>query len=83
MVLFLRNNRLNVTLILADYQLRWWRLPIEERACRKKHLSGGDYSLGILDYPPHPLIFVQISNNLLKFNVLTVSTVSEAQYMYS
>ena len=30
MGLFLSNNRFNVKLILADYQLRWWRLPIEE-----------------------------------------------------
>ena len=43
MVLFLRNNQFNVTLILDDYQLRWWRLPIEERACLKTHLGGGDY----------------------------------------
>jgi len=55
MVLFLRNNRFNVTLILAEYQLRWWRLPIEERACRKTHLGGGDYSLGNSGLPPLPL----------------------------
>ena len=52
MVLFLRNNRFNVTLILADYQLRWWRLPIEERACRKTHLGGSDYSLRNSGLPP-------------------------------
>ena len=23
----------------------WWRLPIEERACRKTDLGGGDYYL--------------------------------------
>ena len=55
MVLFLRNNRFNVTLILADYQLRWWRLPIEERACLKTHLGGGDYSLRNSGLPPPPL----------------------------
>ena len=55
MVLFLRNNRFNVTLILADYQLRWWRLPIEERACRKTHLGGGDYSLRNSGLPSPPL----------------------------
>ena len=55
MVLFLRNNRFNVTLILADYQLRWWRLPIEERAGRKTYLGGGDYSLRNSGLPPPPL----------------------------
>ena len=29
----------------GDYYLRWWRLPIEERACRKTDLGGGDYYL--------------------------------------
>ena len=57
MVLFLRNNRFNVTLILADYQLRWWRLPIEERACRNTHLGGGDYSLRNSGLPPPSLNF--------------------------
>ena len=38
MVLFLKNKRFNVTLFLSDYQLRWRRLPIEER-------GGGDYKL--------------------------------------
>ena len=32
-------------LFWADYYLRWWRLPIEERACRKTDLGGGDYYL--------------------------------------
>ena len=32
-------------LFWADYFLRWWRLPIEERACRKTDLGGGDYYL--------------------------------------
>ena len=52
MVLFLRNNRFNVTLILDEYQLRWWRLLIEERTCLKTHLGGGDYSLRISGLPP-------------------------------
>ena len=29
----------------SDYQLRWWRLPIEENAYRKTLLGGGDYQL--------------------------------------
>ena len=52
MVLFVRNNRFNVTLFLADYQLRWWKLPIVERACCKTHLGGVDYSLRISEVPP-------------------------------
>ena len=44
MVLFLRNNRFNVKLILADYQLR--------SACRKTHLGGGDYYLRNSGLPP-------------------------------
>ena len=45
MVLFLRNKRFNFMLFWGDYYLRWWRLPIEERACRKTDLGGGDYYL--------------------------------------
>ena len=45
MVLFLRNKRFNFMLFWADYYLRWWRLPIEERAFRKTDLGGGDYYL--------------------------------------
>ena len=36
----------------ADYYLRWWRLPIEERACRKTDLGGGDYYLRNSGLPP-------------------------------
>ena len=32
--------------------LRWWRLPIEERACRKTDLGGGDYYLRNSGLPP-------------------------------
>ena len=32
--------------------MRWWRLPIEERACRNTHLGGGDYSLRNSGLPP-------------------------------
>ena len=39
-------------LFWADYYLRWWRLPIEERACRKTDLGGGDYYLGNSGLPP-------------------------------
>ena len=35
----------------TDYQFRWWRLPIEERACRKTHLPDGDYQLRNSDLP--------------------------------
>ena len=52
MVLFLRNKRFNVMLFWADYYLRWWRLPIEERACRKTDLGGGDYYLRNSGLPP-------------------------------
>ena len=30
----------------------WWRLPIEERACRKTDLGGGDYYLRNSGLPP-------------------------------
>ena len=39
-------------LFWADYYLRWWRLPIEERACRKTDLGGGDYYLRNSGLPP-------------------------------
>ena len=41
-------------LFWADYYLRWWRLPIEERACRKTNLGGGDYYLRNSGLPPSP-----------------------------
>ena len=62
MVLFLRIRLFIVTLFLSDYQLRWWRLPIEERACRKTRLGGGDYQLRISALPPacdHKLLCLQ------------------------
>ena len=37
---------------LSDYQLRWWILPIEERACRKTRLDGGCYPLNTSALPP-------------------------------
>ena len=40
----------NFTLI--NYYLRWWRLPIEERACRETDLGGGDYYLRNSGLPP-------------------------------
>ena len=52
MVLFLRNKRFNFMLFLGDYYLRWWKLPIEERACRKTDLGGGDYYLRNSGLPP-------------------------------
>ena len=36
----------------ADYYLRWWRLPIEERTCHKTDLGGGDYYLRNSGLPP-------------------------------
>ena len=39
-------------LILADYQLRWWRLPIEERAYRRTRLGGCDYQFRTSLLPP-------------------------------
>ena len=27
----------------SDYKLRWWKLKIEECACHKKRLGGGDH----------------------------------------
>jgi len=41
-------------LFWADYYLRWWRLPIEELACRKTDLGGGDYYLRNSGLPPSP-----------------------------
>jgi len=52
MVLFLRNKRFNFMLFWTDYYLRWWRLPIEEPACRKTDLGGGDYYLRNSGLPP-------------------------------
>ena len=52
MVLFLRNKRFNFMLFWGDYYLRRWRLPIEERACRKTDLGGGDYYLRNSGLPP-------------------------------
>ena len=34
--------------------MRWWRLPIEERPCRKTHLGGGDYTLRTSGLLPPP-----------------------------
>ena len=34
--------------------MRWWRLPIEECACRKTDLGGGDYYLRNSGLPPLP-----------------------------
>ena len=34
--------------------MRWWRLPIEESACRKTDLGGGDYYLRYSGLPPSP-----------------------------
>ena len=39
-------------LFWGDYYLRWWRLPIEERACRETDLGGGDYYLRNSGLPP-------------------------------
>ena len=34
--------------------MRWWRLPIKERACRETDLGGGDYYLRNSGLPPSP-----------------------------
>ena len=52
MVLFLRNKLFNFMLFWGDYYLRWWRLPIEEPACRKTDLGDGDYYLRNSGLPP-------------------------------
>ena len=39
-------------LFRGDYYLRWWRLRIEEPACRKTDLGGGDYYLRNSGLPP-------------------------------
>ena len=65
MVLFLINKRFNVRLFWADYYLRWWRLPIEERAGRKTDLGGGDYYWGTLDSLPHQHQYSNIYTFLL------------------
>ena len=52
MVLFLRNKRFKFMLFWGDYYLRWRRLPIEERTCRKTDLGGGDYYLRKSGLPP-------------------------------
>ena len=53
-------------LFWADYYLRWWRLPIEERACRKTYLGGGYYSLRNSGLPPCTTV---CSKNINKQNV--------------
>ena len=67
MVLFLSNKRVNFMLFRADYYLRWGRLPIEERACRKTDLGGGDYYLRNSGLPPSLSKGAQLSVLLLSF----------------
>ena len=52
MVLFLRNKWFNVTLFLSDYLLRWWRILIEERACRKTPMVTVIIYWGLSALPP-------------------------------
>ena len=42
-VLFLRNKEFNVNIFISDYIEVMQKLPIEERACSKTCLGGGDY----------------------------------------
>ena len=46
------SKKFNFKLFWGDYNLRWWRLPIEERACRKTDLGVGDYYLRNSGLPP-------------------------------
>ena len=56
-------------LFWADYYLRWWRLPIEERACRTTDLGGGDNYLRNSGLPPSPrkLLHYLLSRKLNSF----------------
>ena len=47
-----KSFRFKVMHFLSDYQLRWWRIPMEERACRKTRLGGDDYPLRTSAPPP-------------------------------
>ena len=61
-------------------KLRWWRLTIEERTCRKIHLGGGDYSLRNCGLPPPPTthcIFQGVlKNSECKISLLSVPIIN-------
>ena len=69
MVLFLRNKRFNFMLFWGDYFLRWWRLPIEERACRKQIWVAVITIWGTLDSLPHEThqIALNVFSSFLRF----------------
>ena len=67
------------TKFYGDYYLRWWRLPIEERACPETDLGGGDYYLRNSGLPPslntlYKLYFLNL-NNLMARVILCFQTV--------
>ena len=45
-------KRFYATLFCLNYLLRWGKLMIEERACRKTRLGGGDYPSRTICTPP-------------------------------
>jgi len=50
--------------------LRWWRLPIEERAWRKTDLGGGDYYLRNSGLPPsHCVLLLYIYVQIVLFSI--------------
>ena len=62
--LFLRKKPFNVTIFfLSDYQLRWWRLPFEERICRRTRLGGICF---LLHSPPRATDSIHQLNELNK-----------------
>ena len=81
MILFLRNKRFNVTLFLSDYQLRWWRLPIEERAYRKTRLGGGDYQLRTSALPPWLQVATTL-RNLGSYSIFSMVNVDQYHVEY-
>ena len=73
MGLFLKNKRFNFMLFWGDYYLRWWRLPIEERACWKTDLGGSDYYLRNSGLPPSSHSYNSIRNSRFTWIPLPIS----------
>ena len=70
-------------LFWGDYYLRWWRLPIEERACRKTDLGCGDYYLRNSGLPPSLRVHKNsvtliMSNAQIDYNVVWKSILTRA-----
>ena len=66
------------TKFYGDYYLRWWRLPIEEPACRETDLGGGDYYLRNSGLPPSCCQYIKKSGRTL--NTKQSSTHVNIQY---